>query len=457
MRGLGLAATTAIIISGVIGTGVFLKARVMACYVDTPTTSLLVWVATGLLALAGALTYAELAAMMPRSGGEYVYIREAYGRLWGFLYGWMRFFVATTGGLAALAAGFAIFLNGASGGVLGDWHTAFPLPGGGSLEIDAIEAVAIAAIAAVTLINCAAVTFTGQLAVLLTVLKLVLVGGVGLGAFLLADGSWSHFSMSAAAGTCEGVETSARGGIAGFGAAMMAALWAYNGWNEVTYVAGEVRHPGRTLPLALIGGVLALIAIYVFVNAGYSYVLTPVEIASVPASVAVASEVMARVIGPGAAGLMASALAMSVFAALHMAVLVGARIPHAMAEDGLFFKALAPISPRTRVPVRALAAQGVWASVLILSGSFDTLTNYSIFSALIFVGLATAAVFIFRRRRPEAERPYRTWGYPVVPALVLLVTAWLIVNTIVTMPYESFGGLLFLALGVPAYWFFTRR
>lgn len=452
-----MAATTAVVVSGVIGTGVFLKARVMACYVDTPTTSLLVWVATGLLALAGALTYAELAAMMPRSGGEYVYIREAYGRLWGFLYGWMRFFVATTGGQAALAAGFAIFLNGASGGVLGDWHTTFVLPGGGALDIDAIEAVAIGAIAAVTLVNCAAVRVTGQLGVVFTVLKLVLVGGVGFGAFLLADGSWAHFSMSAAAGTCEGVEASARGGVAGFGAAMMAALWAYNGWNEVTYVAGEVRDPGRTLPLALIGGVLTLIAIYVFVNAGYSYVLTPVEIASVPASVAVASEVMARVIGPGAAGLMAAALAMSVFSALHMAVLVGARVPHAMAEDGLFFKVLAPVSPRTRVPVRALAAQGVWASVLILSGSFDTLTNYSIFSALIFVGLATAAVFVFRRRRPEAERPYRTWGYPVVPALVLLVTAWLIVNTIVTMPYESFGGLLFLALGVPAYWFFTRR
>lgn len=429
----------------------------MACHVDTPVTSLLVWVATGLLALAGALTYAELSAMMPKSGGEYVFIREAYGRLWGFLYGWMRFFVGTTGGQAALAAGFAIFLNVASGGALGSWHSTLFLPGGLTLEITAIEVVAIAAIATVTLVNCAAVSVSGTVGIVFTVLKLVLVLGVGLAAFLLADGSWLHMTMSGAAGTCEGVEAASRGGVAGFGAAMMAALWAYNGWNEVTYVAGEVRNPSRTLPLALIGGVLALIGVYVFVNAAYAYVLTPVEIASVPASSAVASEVMARVIGPGVAGLMAAVLAISVFSALHMATLVGARVPHAMAEDGLFFKALAPVSPRTRVPVRALVAQGVWASVLILSGSFDTLTNYSIFAILIFVGLATASVFVFRRRSPDADRPYRTWGYPVVPALVLLVTGWLILNTLMTMPYESFGGLAFLALGLPAYWWFTRN
>lgn len=451
-----MVATTAVIISNVIGTGVFLKARVMACHVETPLLMLLVWVATGLLALAGALTYAELGAMMPRSGGEYVFIREAYGRLWGFLYGWMRFFAGTTGGQAALAAGFAIFFNVASGGALGGWHTTVFLPWGASLDFTAIEAVAIGAIALVTLVNCAAVTVGGGLGVVFTVLKLLLVVGIGLAAFFLAEGSWSHMTMSGAAGTCEGVDAAARGGFAGFGAAMMAALWAYNGWNEVTYVAGEVRDPSRTLPLALIGGVVTIMGVYVFVNAGYAYVLTPVELGSVPAASAVATEVMARVIGPGAAGLMAATLAMSIFTALHMATLVGARVPHAMAEDGLFFKVLAPVSPRTRVPIRALVAQGVLASVFVLSGSFDTLTNFSIFSVLIFVGLATASVFVLRHRRPHAERPYRTWGYPVIPALVLLVTVWLLVNTLMTMPYESFGGLAFLALGLPAYWWFTR-
>lgn len=429
----------------------------MACHVDTPVTALLVWVATGLLALAGALTYAELSAMMPRSGGEYVFIREAYGRLWGFLYGWARFFIGTAGSQAALAAGFAIFLNTTAGGTLSGWSQTLPLPGGGVLEVDAIEAVAISAIVLVTLINCAAVTFGGRVGVVFTVLKLVLVVGVGLAAFLLADGSWLHFTMSSGAGTCVDVDAAARGGAAGFGAAMMAALWAYNGWNEVTYVAGEVRNPSRTLPFALIGGVLILMTVYVFVNAGYAYVLSPVEMASVSPDAAVASVVMARVIGPGAAGLMAAILAVSVFSALHMVTLVGARVPYAMAEDGLFFRRLAAVHPRTRVPVRALVVQGLWASILVLSGSFDMLTTYSIFAALIFVGLATAAVFVLRRTRPDAERPYRTWGYPVVPAVVLLVTLWLIVNTLMTMPYESFAGLALLALGLPAYWIFTRK
>ncbi len=428
----------------------------MACHVETPVTALLVWVATGLLALAGALTYAELSAMMPRSGGEYVFIREAYGRLWGFLYGWMRFFAGTAGSQAALAAGFAIFLNTASGGTLGTWSVALPLPGGGALDVDAIEAVAIAAIALVTLINCAAVAFGGGIGVVFTVLKLVLVIGVGLAAFLLADGSWLHFTMTSAEGTCVDVDAAARGGAAGFGAAMMAALWAYNGWNEVTYVAGEVRDPSRTLPFALIGGVLTLIAVYVFVNAGYAYVLPPAEMASVSPDAAVASVVMSHVIGPGAAALMAAILAVSVFSALHMCTLVGARVPYAMAEDGLFFRGLAAVSPRTRVPIRALLVQGTWASLLVLSGSFDMLTTYALFAALLFVALATAAVFVLRRTRPDADRPYRTWGYPVVPALVLLVTLWLIVNTLMTMPYESFGGLALLALGLPAYWVFTR-
>jgi APA family basic amino acid/polyamine antiporter len=290
-----------------------------------------------------------------------------------------------------------------------------------------------------------------------TVLKLALVLGVGLAAFLLADGSWLNFAMSGAEGTCEGVEASSRGGFAGFGAAMMAALWAYNGWNEVTYVAGEVRNPSRTLPLALIGGVLALMGVYVFVNAAYAYVLTPVEIASVPASSAVASEVMARVIGPGVAGLMAAVLAISVFSALHMATLVGARVPHAMAEDGLFFKALAPVSPRTRVPVRALVAQGVWASVLILSGSFDTLTNYSIFAILIFVGLATGAVFVLRWRLPDAERPYRTWGYPVVPLLFLAASVGMVVNAVWTDPVNT--GITFgiILAGLPVYLWWRAR
>jgi APA family basic amino acid/polyamine antiporter len=442
VRGLGLVAAASMLISNVIGTGVFLKARVMTCNVDTPGMVIAVWVTAGALSLAGALTYAELASAMPRSGGEYVFLREAYGRPAAFLYGWMRFFVGNTGGAAALAVGFAIFLNIVSGEVL---------------PPRAISGVAIGALLVVTLVNCASVSVGGRIATTLTVAKTTLILGVGLGAFLLARGDWAHFAMTAAGGACEGVEAAARGGAAGFAAAMLGALWGYNGWNEVTFVSGEVKDPRRNLPLAIIGGISVVAALYVFVNTSYFYVLTPAQVANVPASSTVATQVIASFLGPAAAKLMAAALAMSVFGALQAMTLVTARIPHAMAEDGLFFRGLARLSPRTRVPIRALFAQAAWASLLVLSGTFDELTDYAIFAILIFLALTTTSVFVFRRRQPDLERPYRTWGYPIVPVLFLLVAAWLILNTLMTSPRQAFAGLGLMALGVPFYWYWSRR
>jgi len=442
VRGLGLVAAASMLISNVIGTGVFLKARVMTCNVDTPGMVIAVWVTAGALSLAGALTYAELASAMPRSGGEYVFLREAYGRASAFLYGWMRFFVGNTGGAAALAVGFAIFLNIVSGEVL---------------PPRAISAVAIGALLLVTLVNCAAVSVGGRIATALTAAKIALILGVGLGAFLVARGDWAHFALTAAGGACEGVEAAARGGAAGFAAAMLGALWGYNGWNEVTFVSGEVKDPRRNLPLAIIGGISVVGALYVFVNTSYFYVLTPAQVASVPASSTVATQAIASFLGPAAAKVMAAALAMSVFGALQAMTLVTARIPHAMAEDGLFFRGLARLSPRTRVPIRALFAQAAWASLLVLSGTFDELTDYAIFAILIFMALTTASVFVFRRRQPDLDRPYRTWGYPVVPALFLLVAAWLIANTLLTSPRQAFAGLGLMALGVPFYWYWSRR
>ena len=444
VRGLGLLPATAIVVGGVIGTGVFLKARVMTCNVETPGMVITVWVVAGLLSLTGALTYAELAAMMPRAGGEYVFIREAYGRIWGFLYGWTRFFVASAGGFAGLAAGFAIFLNIASGGAIAAQHAW------------AIPAVAAAAIVVVTLVNCAAVSVGGRIASAMAALKVTLVLGVGLGAFLLADGNWAHFAMSGAGGTCEGVPDAARGGVAGFGAAMLGALWAYNGWNEVTFVAGEVKDPGRNLPIAIIGGILILAALYITANVAYFYVLAPAVVSSVPLSSAVATEVVAKFLGDATGGIMAAALAMSVFGSLQVTTLASARIPYAMAGDGLFFPALAKLSARTHVPVRALLAQGVWGIVLVFSGSYDTLTDYAIFAVLIFVALATASVFVFRRRMPDAPRAYRTIGYPVIPILFLLVAAAIIANTLMATPGRALAGIGLALAGLPFYWYWSR-
>ncbi len=457
IRGLGLVAAISIVVGNVIGTGVFLKTRVMTCNVGSPAMVIAVWVFAGLLSLAGALTYAELAAMMPRAGGEYVFVREAYGRGPGFLYGWMQIFIGKTGSQAALSVSFAIFLNVLTRGALnGNYFTLTLL--GNRIPFGHLQVVALASIVIVTLINCAAVKVSGAVATVLTGIKIALVLGVGAGAFLFArGGGLTHLAMTATDGACEGVGAAARVGLAGFGAAILGALWAYDGWNNLTLVAGEVENPQRNLPLALIGGMIVVCLLYVFVNIAYFYVLTPAEITDVPAASSVATEVARKFLGPLAVSLIAAALLSSTFGTLHTSILTGARVPYAMARDRLFFQNLARLSPRTHVPVGALIVQGVWAGVLALSGSFDTLTDYVIFAEWIVYGMVTASVFIFRRRMPDAERPYRAWGYPVVPIIFLLVTAWLLINTLLTTPLQAFAGLALIAIGLPVYLYWSRR
>jgi basic amino acid/polyamine antiporter, APA family len=456
VRGLGALAAAALLIGDVIGTGVFLKARVMTCNVDTPSMVVAVWVVGGLLTLAGALTYAELAAMMPRAGGEYVFVRNAYGPLAGFLYGWTRFFVASTGGVAGLAAGFAIFANVVSKGSLERATWAVPL-GDASPVFTGVHAIAVAAIVIVTAINCAAISFSGRVATGFTALKVALCLFVGVGAMMFADGSWANFALSSASASCADVSPAARGGAAGFGAAMLGAMWAYNGWNEVTYVAEEVKNPRRNLPLAIIGGVFGICALYISVNVAYFFVLSPAEIANLSPASSVATTVVTKVLGDRAATIMAGTLAMSIFGSLLIASLLCARVPYAMARDGLFFPQLAHLSPRTRVPIRALIAQAACGIVLVLSGSYDTITDYAIFIILIFVSLATASVYVFRRRFPDAERSYKTWGYPVTPAIFLVVSGWLVINTLMTTPGRALAGLGFMVLGIPFYWYWSRR
>lgn len=455
MRGLGLVAAFSIVVGNIVGTGVFLKARVMTCNVGAPSTVLLVWVAAGLLSLAGALTYAELSAMMPRAGGEYVFVRDAYGRATGFLYGWMQFFIAKTGSQAALGTGFAIFLNQLIGGRLDEADFAIRIGGDAySLGLSPVQVIALAAIIFVTLINCLAVTVSGGVATVLTGVKIALILGIAAGAFLLSDGSFANFTLSGAGGRCEGVDAAARTGLAGFGAAMLGALWAYDGWNNLTLLGGEIKNPQRNIPIALIAGMATIILLYMLVNSAYFFALTPEQVASVPASSSVANEVARNFFGRAAVALVTAGLLLSTFGSLHTSVLTGARIPYAMAQDRLFFAGLARLSPRTRVPVGAILLQGVWACVLALSGSYDTITDYVVFGSWIFYGLATASVFIFRKRMPDAERPYRAWGYPVVPVLFLLVTGWLLVNTLLTTPKQALIGLGLIALGLPvyAYW-----
>ena len=272
---------------------------------------------------------------------------------------------------------------------------------------------------------------------------------------LYQDGSWGHFALANVGGKCEGVAVTG-GGLSGFAAAMLGALWAYDGWNNVSYVAGEVKRPERNLPLALIVSMFIVMALYVLVNVGYYYVLSPTEVASVSESSSVAAQATMRVLGSVAVMLIAAIMLLSSWGSLQTSILGTARIPYAMAKDGLFFKSLASVS-KSHVPLISLIAQGVWAAVLILSGSFDQLTDFAIFAFWLFYGMTTAAVFVFRRREPDAPRPYRTWGYPVVPAVFVLVTIFLIVSTVINTPLQSLIGLVIIGAGVPVYWYFAKR
>jgi len=457
VRGLGLIAAISVNVANIIGTGVFLKARVMTCNVGTPAKALIVWVLAGLLAMAGALTYAELLAMKPRAAGEYGLVRDAYGRPPGFIYGWTQFLIARTASAAALAVGFAIFLNDLVGGTLRPTVIGpLSLPGGFTVSLTRLQLVALAAIIITTLINCAAVKVSGGVASVLTGMKVVLLLGVGFGAFFYSSGDWSHLGLANTGGLCEGVPITT-GGIAGFAAAMIGALWAYDGWNNITFLAGEVKNPGRNLPLALIGGGLVVMALYLFVNLSYFHVLTPTEIASVPASSSVAAEVVRRLLGAVAVTLMAAAMMTSSFGALHASILATARIPYALAKDGLIVKSLARVSPRTHVPIRALVVQCFWACVVALSGEYDTLTDYAIFALTLFYALVAGSIFIYRRREPDIERPYRTWGYPVVPILFIIVSVALLIQTVINTPRQSAIGLGLILLGVPVYWLLDRR
>ena len=458
VRGLGLIAAISVNVANIIGTGVFLKARVVTCNVGSPSKALMVWVFAGLLSLAGALTYAELLAMMPRAAGEYGILRDAYGRRMGFIYGWTQFLIARTASAAALAVGFAIFLNDLVGGILKHPYFEYTLPGGHILSFGRLEIVALSAIVVTTLINCAAVRVSGGFASVLTGMKIVLLLGIGLGAFLYTDGNWGNLAMVNDGGACTGVGITT-GGMAGLAAAMIGALWAYDGWNNITFLAGEVKNPARNLPLALIGGGFLVMALYLFVNVSYYHVLTPTQIADVSGSSSVAAEVVRKLLGSTAVTLMAAAMMTSSFGALHASLLATARVPYALAKDGLAPRALSHVSPLTHVPIRALLFQGGLAclTVLTFSAAYDTITDYAVFALTLFYILVTGSVFIFRRRLPDAERSYRTWGYPVVPVVFLLVSGWLIFQTIHDSPRKSAIGLGLISLALPVYYILNRR
>ncbi|MEO7658234.1 MAG: amino acid permease [Pyrinomonadaceae bacterium] len=469
IRGLGLIAAISIIIGNVIGTGVFLKARVMTCNVGSPTWVIIAWIAAGLLSLAGALTYAELTAMKPEAAGPYVFLRDSYGRLSSFLFGWMQMFIARTGSQAGVAVVFAIALNDYLGGGLKQTlieTTIFGYP----YEVTSLQIVAIVLIAIFTTLNCLSVSMSGQIATALTLIKIALVVFVGLGAFLfVTGGSFANFSLMDTGGTCEGVADAVRMGsaeysfMAGFGAAMLAALWGYDGWDNLSFVAGEVKDPSKNIPIAIVGSVVLIIILYVAIHVAYFYVIDPTAIASVSGDSSIAMAVVSKFFGGDLASL-ATGVAVAIFSVglmlsslgtLHTSILSASRIPYAMAKDGMMFQTFKKVSVNA-VPINGVLFQGVWASILALSGSFDTLTDYVVFGSWIFYALITSSIFVFRRKYPDMPRPYKAFGYPVIPVVFLLVSGWLLISTILSNPAQSLTGIFLIILGLPVYYYLTK-
>ena len=427
----------------------------MSQQVGSPALVLMAWLTAGVLSLAGALTYAELGAMLPHAGGEYLYVRAAYGDLAGFLNGWMRFVVGSAG-IAALGVGFATFLSAVTP-MPSVWvQREFHLLGRDiHWRIGEQEIVAVAAILLFGAVNCVGVALGGRLQSVLTAAKVVGIAIIVVGAFLFSDGgSAAHFRTPASAPPWPGIQA--------FGAAMVSALWACDGWAYMPMVAGEVREPERNIPRALTIGVLVVLVLYGLANLAYFWALPFHEILSANSNLhrsalPVAAKTAQTFWGPRGPAIISVLFMISAAGALNGVVLATARIPFIMSRDGLFFAKLARVHEVSHVPVWAIVALSVWSSLLALSGSFDQLTDMSVFAYWVFYALAASTVFVLRRKQPNARRPYRTLGYPVVPALFVLTAVWLLFNTLQTSPVEAAAGLLFIFLGLPVFFFYRAR
>ena len=445
-RVLGLWSAVSIVIGTVIGSGVFLVPSTMIRFVGSVKELFVIWIVAGLLSLFGALTYAELAAAMPEAGGEYVYLSAAYGPFWGYLYGWTQFWVAKSGSIATLAAGFytylTIFVPALAQPV---FVTPFHIgPNGSLFGVYYGQVVAIALIIVLSMVNALGVKSSGNLQVSVTAIKMALIGGVIAVGLFSGKGDYSHLQQ----------HIPSLSGIQGFFAAMVSALWAYDGWNNVSMVSSEITEPQRNLPKSLIFGTIAVIVTYILINISYFYVLDASQVA---ASKHVAFDMMASLFQGPAAAMVTVAVLISILAALNGSILSGSRVPYAMARDGLFFRAGAVVSPRYRVPGNSIIMLCAWSCVVVLSGYFDDLYNFVIFGSWILYGLTALSVIVLRRKSPLLRRPYRVIGYPVVPVLFTVVASLLLISTLQTRPRESLMGLGLMAMSVPFYFYWKRK
>jgi basic amino acid/polyamine antiporter, APA family len=446
VRGLSLLDSVLLLVSGIIGSSIFLTAKDIAGPLPQPVLFLLVWVLGAAISLCACFAFAELGSMFPDSGGQYVYLREAYGDLIAFLYGWMLFSVANGGSIAALAVAAAAY-TGQVFRTFSQDHLVLAL---GALVITRAHLLALVLIVILTAVNVVGLRWGALLQNASTWTKFAAMAGFVVLGFALGKGDWSHFRPHGASltlGLAPGPLISA------LGVGLIAVFWAYDGWVYITWVAGEVKNPRRNVPLAMVLGVLAVGVIYIAMNVTYMYALPLSEIAR---HETIAYAAAAVLFSPRAAVWLSLMIAVSCFSAAATCTLSGARVYLAMAQDGVFFKRMAVIHPQWRTPAFSLIGQGIWAAALTLSGRYDQLYTYVIYGMVLSYTLTVIGMFILRWKRPDTPRPYRCTGYPWLPAIYVLIGAAWTLNTIITRPTEAFWGTAIVLIGVPGYLYWKR-
>ena len=449
IRGLSLLDSVLLLVSGIIGSSIFLTAKDIAGPLPQPMLFLLVWVIGGVISLFGCVAFAELGSMFPESGGQYVYLREAYGDLVAFLYGWMLFAVANGGSIAALSVASAAY-TGQVFPIVSQDHIVLQLAG---IAITRAHLLGLLLIAILTYVNVVGLRWGALLQNLSTWTKFAAMAAFVVLGFAIGKGDWSHF-RSHSVGLAAGLHPTQL--ISAMGVALIAVFWAYDGWVYITWVAGEVKEPRRNVPLAMVLGVLVVGAIYMAMNMTYLYALPLPEIAQ---HETIAHAAAAALFSPHAAVWLSLMIAVSCFSAAATCTLSGARVYLAMAQDGVFFKRMAVIHPKWRTPAFSLVGQGIWAALLTVSGRYDQLYTYVIYGMVLSYTLTVIGMFLLRWKRPDIPRPYRCTGYPWLPAIYVLVgTAWTL-NTIVTRPTQAFWGTAIVLVGVPfyVYWKWSNR
>ncbi|WP_080056580.1 APC family permease [Spirosoma aerolatum] len=431
-----------LVVSGIIGSGVFKKVAPMAAELGSPLLVVACWIAAGLVSLAGALTYAEIAGMFPQSGGEYVYFKKVYGKLFAFLYGWGAFTVMRTATIAALA-----HIFGQSLVSLINIPDEF-------VEL-AVKSVATLLILLLSFINYRGITVAEGLSRILIYLIFIAVVVIAILGFQAKSGSLSNLLHA-----MPHQDSTAYGSLLGsLVVASLGAFWGYEGWNQIGYIGEEIKNPQRNLPIALSVGTSIVVIIYVLLNIVYVYVL-PIEklvqLASTPGKIA-AVEVVREAAGHIGAVFISVLILVTTSNSTNASILMPARVFYAMARDGLFFKAAATIHPRYQTPSVAIMLQSLWSLIMVWSGSFDQLTDMLVFASFIFYGATALGVLILRAKQPDLERPYRVIGYPFVPAFFCVCCALLVIMTLINQPREAFTGLGLIATGLPFYWFWRKQ